>query len=138
MLADFEGFLRSSFFAEVIIRLSDRRSVSDGHGLLRSCSFIDRIQDDHVPMTLNAIRFHGLFILYGHSKTVNFRRKLVGDFECFVNLALANSSSENAVFVERKSRTQREPSFCPLNKNERGQHCVVRRTALHNQATQKL
>src|SRR5579863_10541405 len=138
MLADLEGFLRSSFFAEGIIRLSDRRSVFDSHGLLRSCRFIDRIQDDHVSMTLNAIGFHGLFILYGRSETVNFRRKLVGDFELLVNLALANFSGENAVFVERESRSQREPSFGSLDKNERGQDCIVRRTALHNQAARKL
>src|ERR1700684_259140 len=106
MLADLEGFLRSSFFAEGIIRLSDRRSVFDDDRLLRFCRFIDRIQDDHVPMPRMPIRFHGLFILYGRRKTVNFRRKLVGNFEFFVNLTLANLSGENAVLVERESRTQ--------------------------------
>src|ERR1700683_4593104 len=113
MLADLEGFVRLPFFEDdirwkLLKRISIQlplswRSIGDGNSLLLSCRLINRLDDDHIPVALNAVRFNATMFLNSAGKSIDLRRKFIDHSEASLDVAFPDLTCEFPLLVEGKS-----------------------------------
>src|SRR5467141_1064112 len=98
---------------------ASKNPVSYANRLPFSCRLINRLQNNHVPMSLPPIRRHALLRQNRPSKRIQFRPKFIHHLEFLLEPLPANLPRQPPLFIKRKSRRQASPPLRPLHKHKR-------------------
>src|ERR1700730_4576053 len=112
--------------------------IPDDYGLPVPRGFVNRLQDDHIPMALYPIRVDLALVLDGRSKCVELRSKFVHDSKSPSNLASLNLPCKASLFVKVESGRHQYPALRALHVDERRHHRAIGRASLHDKCTREL
>src|SRR6266478_3329312 len=93
--------------------------VSYANRLPFSRRLVNRLQNNHVEMSLPSIGRDRLLRLSRLRKRIQFRRKLIHHPEFLLEPLSANLPRQPPLFIKRKRRRQASPPFRPLHKHKR-------------------